>query len=104
MGRIHIRRAETDGDMYPTHGGGRKGLIPNRQKWTRTHIYHGEADGGHTFQQAKIDGDMYLTGRDRWGSNRQRQMGACIQQVETDGEFTQQAETEGTRPNRHPAM
>lgn len=59
--------------------------------------------GGDTFQQAKIDGDMYPTGRDRRRSNRQRQMGACIQQVETDGECTQQAETEGTQPNKHPA-
>ena len=36
VGRTHIQQAETDGDMYPTSGG-RKGLIPNRQKWTETH-------------------------------------------------------------------
>lgn len=29
---------------------------------------------------------MNSTGRDRWGPNRQRQMGAGIQQVETDGD------------------
>lgn len=49
-------KAETDGDMYPTHRGGRKGLTPNRQKWTETHIYHGEADGGGHIP----------TGKDRW--------------------------------------
>lgn len=89
MGTCTQHTEEAGRDSHPTGRSG-QGLT-----------YHGEADGGDTFQQAKIDGDMYPTGRDRWGSNRQRQMGACIQQVETDGECTQQAETEGTR---HPAM
>lgn len=31
--RTHIQWAETDGDMFPISGG-RKGLTPNRQKWT----------------------------------------------------------------------
>lgn len=37
-------------------------------------------------QEAKIDGDMNPTGRDRRGPNRQRQMGTYSQQVETDGD------------------
>ena len=109
------------GPCTQREGGGKNTLPTGRDRWGRvpntrrrqegTHTQQAEVDrdsptrerqmGGDTFQQAKIDGDMYPTGRDRWGSNRQRQMGACIQQVETDGECTQQAETEGTR---HPAM
>lgn len=59
---------------------------------------------GTHIQQAETEGDTNSTGRDRWGPNRQRQMGACIQQVETDGTRTQQAETEGDTTQQAPDM
>lgn len=46
---------------------------------------------------------MNSTGRDRRGPNRQKQMGAGIQQVETDGDtYSTRERQKGTQPNRHP--
>lgn len=83
-----------DRGTYPARGGRKSTHPTSRDRWG-----HGrkkaEAGGdpyltgrghGAYIQQAETEGDMNSTGRDRWGPNRQKQMGADIQQVETDGD------------------
>lgn len=96
------QQAEAGGDSYLIGRGGQK-LIPDRQRQMGRHI-----------QQAKIDGDMYPTGRDRRGhepNTKGRQMGS--KQAEAGGglhptggdrwgHILNRQRQKGTRLNRHP--
>lgn len=90
MGTCTQHTEEAGRDSHPTGRSG-QGLT-----------YHGEADGGDTFQQAKIDGDMYPTGRDRWGlaSNRWRQMGNVLNRQRQKGHDTQLCDMDPTGKDR----